>query len=72
MRSKLFGRSFATLAWLIAGTGVASAQGGCEVSPENPTVVLGLLGAASAGLPWLRARWQSRRREAGRSTQRNA
>ena len=37
----------------------------CTSSPENPTAVLGLLGAGVAGYPYLRARakaWFSRRR----------
>ena len=36
-------------------TGQAIALGGCVDSPENPSVVLGLLGAGAATLPWLRA-----------------
>jgi XrtJ-associated TM-motif-TM protein len=72
MRNKLLGKSFAVLAWLVAATGVAVAQGGCEDSPENPTVVLGLLGAASAGIPWIRARWLSRRHDASKSKDQGA
>jgi len=34
----------------------AFALGGCVNSPENPSVVLGLLGGGAASLPWLRAR----------------
>lgn len=54
----------AGLGVLAAAIGAAYAQGGgCEDSPENPTVVLALLGAASAAAPWLRAKWLSRRRK---------
>jgi XrtJ-associated TM-motif-TM protein len=70
MKDKLFVKSFSILAWLAAGTAVASAD--CTDSPENPTVVLGLLGAASAAVPWLRARWQSRRRDASPSNEQGA
>ena len=34
--------------------------GGCADSPENPSLILGLLGGAAAGLPWLRARLSQR------------
>lgn len=37
------------------------AQGGCVNSPENPTVVLGLIGAAGASFASARARIRSRR-----------
>ena len=36
--------------------------GGCADSPENPSLILGLLGGAAAGLPWLRARLSQRLR----------
>jgi XrtJ-associated TM-motif-TM protein len=42
----------------------AFALGGCADSPENPTWILGLLGAAAAGAPWLRGKlseWKRRR-----------
>ena len=39
---------FASPAWAL--------QGLCSHSPENPTVVLGLIGAAAAGYPALSAR----------------
>jgi len=32
------------------------AQGGCENSPENPTVILGLISAAGVGIFQLRSR----------------
>jgi XrtJ-associated TM-motif-TM protein len=42
------------------------AQGGCVNSPENPTVVLGLLSAAGAGMVYLRRRVRSgRNKESG-------
>jgi XrtJ-associated TM-motif-TM protein len=31
----------------------ASAQTGCLDSPENPTAMLALIGAAGSALPWL-------------------
>ena len=36
----------------------------CLNSPENPTAILGLLGAAAGGYPWLRQRlkhWRDRK-----------
>ena len=44
----------AMMVWSICGP--ASALDGCVNSPENPTAVLGALGLAAAGLPWLRAK----------------
>ena len=42
------------------------AFGGCvQASPENPSIVLGLLGAAIAALPLLRARFRFRRGSRG-------
>ena len=38
----------------------AFAFGGCVVSPENPTLVLVLIGAVAAGLPFVRAHINSR------------
>jgi hypothetical protein len=41
-------------------TSPASAFGGCtQASPENPSLVLGLLGAGVAALPLLRARFKA-------------
>ena len=37
------------------------AQGGCTDSPENPTVVLALVGSAGAFLAAARARYKARR-----------
>ena len=42
----------------IAGMSSAWALGGCVDSPENPTIVLGLLGGAVAAYPWLKG-WAS-------------
>ncbi|MBV8451387.1 MAG: PExPT-CTERM protein [Deltaproteobacteria bacterium] len=39
------------------------AFGGCVQSPENPSLILGLLGGAVAGLPLLRAWFKSRLRK---------
>jgi XrtJ-associated TM-motif-TM protein len=39
------------------------AQSGCEDSPENPTAILALVGAAGAGLPYLRARFKARKKK---------
>lgn len=72
MREILSGKCVAAIGLLIASTGVASAQGPCFDSPENSTLILGLLGAVSAGLPWLRARRQSRRPDPSQSTERSA
>jgi XrtJ-associated TM-motif-TM protein len=38
------------------------AQGGCINSPENPTVVLALVGSAGAFLASARARFKARRK----------
>lgn len=50
--------TFATL----AVSASAYAIDGCVDSPENPTLLLGLLGGAAAGVPWLRARFKRRGR----------
>ncbi len=42
------------------------AQTGCDDSPENPTVVLGLVGAAGALFSTVRARLKARRNLSGR------
>jgi len=34
--------------------------GGCVNSPENPTLILGLLGGAAAAIPLIRARFLKR------------
>lgn len=62
MKKELICKVVAGLGLLVVTTAAAYGQGGgCVDSPENPTAVLGLLGAASAGAPWLRAKWLSRR-----------
>jgi len=46
------------------------AFGGCvQASPENPSLILGLLGGAVAALPLLRARLRSRTRKSSRRSQ---
>ncbi|MDE2236219.1 MAG: PExPT-CTERM protein, partial [Gammaproteobacteria bacterium] len=47
----------------VAGAPAAWAFGGCVDSPENPTLLLALLGGAAAGVPWLRRKLKSRREE---------
>lgn len=44
---------------------VAHAQTGCTDSPENPTLLLGLVGGGGALLSSARRRWKSRRERAG-------
>jgi XrtJ-associated TM-motif-TM protein len=39
---------------------VAHAQSGCGDSPENPTIVLALLGSVGAGIAALRSRFNSK------------
>ena len=41
---------------LLLATPAFALQSLCSNSPENPTVILSLLGAAAAGYPWLRQR----------------
>ena len=50
----------AAIAMMFAITVSASAQGGCTDSPENPTVVLALVGSAGAFLSSARARFKAR------------
>ncbi|MFI4978724.1 MAG: PExPT-CTERM protein [Nevskiales bacterium] len=50
----------AAVCGLMCVAGNALAFGGCVDSPENPSVVLGLLGGGAACLPWLRARLRTR------------
>jgi len=35
---------------------------GCTNSPENPTLILGLLGGAAASLPWIRSKLAARKK----------
>lgn len=45
----------------LACSSAALAFGGCINSPENPTLLLALVGGVAAGVPWLRRRLKSRR-----------
>lgn len=38
----------------------AFALGGCVDSPENPTLLLALVGGVAAGVPWLRRQLKKR------------
>ena len=51
--------AFAALCALLLAPDAFALQGLCVNSPENPTVLLGLLGAAAAGYPMLRDRARS-------------
>jgi len=60
--------TFAAIAALAAGYAAPALalQPLCGPSPENPTAILGLLGAGVAGYPYLRTRtrdWMARRRQ---------
>jgi hypothetical protein len=50
----------------IAGASCAWAFGGCADSPENPSIVLGMLGGAVAAWPWLRRTIPARLRNISR------
>ena len=52
---------FTVAAMLVAVSASANAQGGCVNSPENPTVVLALVGSAGAFVASARARFKARR-----------
>jgi XrtJ-associated TM-motif-TM protein len=52
---------FAASAVMLASALPAFAQGGCVNSPENPTVVLALVGSAGAFVASARARFRARR-----------
>lgn len=56
---------FAAVAAALVGlwSSPSLAFGGCVVSPENPSLILGLLGGAVAALPLLRAWLKSRLRK---------
>ena len=45
----------------VAAAPAALAFGGCVDSPENPTLLLALLGGVAAGVPWLRRQLKRRR-----------
>jgi XrtJ-associated TM-motif-TM protein len=53
---------FAGMAVMLAALPVY-AQGGCVNSPENPTVVLALVGSAGAFVASARARFKARRNQ---------
>ena len=52
---------FISCACLVLIAAPLHAQGGCVDSPENPTVVLALVGSAGALVSTIRARFKSRR-----------
>ena len=45
---------------IVAATAARAQDGGCVDSPENPTAVLALVGAAAFGIDYLRNRFRSR------------
>lgn len=47
-------------ALLFVADAALASFGGCVISPENPTVILGALGAGAASFPWLKACIQNR------------
>jgi len=53
--------TFLALAGMLLIAAPVHAQTGCTDSPENPTVILALVGGAGALLSSLRARLRSRR-----------
>lgn len=70
MRKSLLSIVVAASAIIALSNSPALAFHGCVQSPENPSVILGLLGGAAAMLPLLRGRLKSRRAdksEGGRS-----
>lgn len=48
---------------MLASMPAFASFGGCVISPENPTFILGALGAGAAVLPWLQSRLKSRLRQ---------
>ena len=58
---KNFSLLLSAIAMMFAVTVSANAHGGCVNSPENPTVVLALVGSAGAFLSSARARFKARR-----------
>jgi XrtJ-associated TM-motif-TM protein len=58
---KKFSLLLTGLALMLSVSAAANAQTGCVNSPENPTVVLALVGSASAFVASARARFRARR-----------
>ena len=56
-------RAFLGCALILVIAAPLHAQTGCTDSPENPTVVLGLVGGAGALFSVVRARMKARRRD---------
>lgn len=56
--------SLATGLVILLWTGPAAALGGCTDSPENPSILLALVGAAAALFPFVRRHWLARNRRA--------
>jgi XrtJ-associated TM-motif-TM protein len=52
---------FLTALVIALAPALASAQNGCTDSPENPTAILALVGAAGAVVPRLRSYLRARR-----------
>jgi XrtJ-associated TM-motif-TM protein len=46
---------------IVLAPSLCHAQGGCTDSPENPTALLAVVGAAGAAIPMLRSRLRSRK-----------
>ncbi len=59
---RLYSRAL-TLCALLATSSLANAFGGCVDSPENPTLILGLIGGAAAAAPWCLKKLQARRKK---------
>jgi len=60
---KVFRSLLDTSAFVLISIGLSTAAfalGGCVDSPESPTLLLALLGAAAMTLPRLRRRWRDR------------
>ena len=49
--SRLYSHTLALIT-LLAASSLTHAFGGCVDSPENPTLILGLIGGAAAAAPW--------------------
>jgi XrtJ-associated TM-motif-TM protein len=55
--------AFLTILLLALTLPVHADQGGCVDSPENPTAILGFVGAAGAGIAYLRIRIKAKTRK---------